>query len=611
VSPGACQAGGEGVKSGIDLSKHEKLPRKKKEPFLFIVLKENTMPSSLSSIAHWQQWVTELLPNLSTSHAMNLGLLSYAMVLLDGCGMTRLSNGLAKIEQVPTPRLRQRLREFYYEAEDKRGKKRRAVEVQDCFEGLLRGILRGWEGKKEIALTLDASTLGKRFTVLNLSVMYRGCGIPIAWKILVAGQAGAWRPIWESFIKKVSAVIPKEWKVIVMADRGLYAKWLYEAIVAVGWHPFLRVKEEMSFRAQGAAGFGTIGRQVQRHGRKWGGRGQWGERGELMEGTLLVRWEQGYKERLAVVTDLPVEQGEGAWYQMRFWVEAEYKDHKSGGLRWDETKMEDPQRAERLWLAMAVAMQRMVLVGGQEDASVQERTERLARSRPGKRRVGRPAKAWKRPRGREQSCLMQGQQSIQAAALRGEALPQGHVMAEEWPKETFAIHKTTAGWAKKEKVRRARQRHTANRQTRAQEQERTSPKEQRTQTRQRERQEQRAKVLQKREQAKQERDAAQRQSAPTQPKSEPRHLRKQEKREEREREKAQQREEHQRAKEARVQDRLERQQWHEEIARDRAERQRQKEAGGKRQRQAPPACLSAAFQIVVPREAFAPLPKPP
>ena len=27
---------------------------------------------------------------------------------------------------------------------------------------------------------------------------------------------------------------------IVLADRGLYAKWLYEHIVGLGWHPFLR-----------------------------------------------------------------------------------------------------------------------------------------------------------------------------------------------------------------------------------------------------------------------------------------------------------------------------------------------------------------------------------
>jgi hypothetical protein len=81
------------------------------------------MSSSVSSLALWQKRVGDLLPSLSRSQALVLGLLSYGMVILDGCGMTRLCNGLAKIEQVPANRLRQRLREFYYEAEALRWQK--------------------------------------------------------------------------------------------------------------------------------------------------------------------------------------------------------------------------------------------------------------------------------------------------------------------------------------------------------------------------------------------------------------------------------------------------------------------------------------------------------
>ena len=87
-----------------------------------------------------------------------------------------------------------------------------------------------------------------------------------------------------------------------------------------------------------------------------------------MEGTVLIRWEKGYEEKRVVVTDLGEKEGNVAWYQMRFWIEDEYKDYKSGGWGWEQTKMEDPQRAERLWLAMAVATQMAVLLGGEEEA---------------------------------------------------------------------------------------------------------------------------------------------------------------------------------------------------------------------------------------------------
>ena len=67
------------------------------------------MSSSLTSIALLQKRVAEMLPSLSKAEAMVLGLLSFGILILDGCGITRLSNGLAKIEQVPAGRLRHRL----------------------------------------------------------------------------------------------------------------------------------------------------------------------------------------------------------------------------------------------------------------------------------------------------------------------------------------------------------------------------------------------------------------------------------------------------------------------------------------------------------------------
>ena len=42
--------------------------------------------------------------------------------------------------------------------------------------------LSGWQGT-QLALALDVTTLGLRFTVLAISVVYRGCAMPVAWKL--------------------------------------------------------------------------------------------------------------------------------------------------------------------------------------------------------------------------------------------------------------------------------------------------------------------------------------------------------------------------------------------------------------------------------------------
>ena len=56
-----------------------------------------------------------------------------------------------------------------------------------------------------------------------------------------------------------------------------------------------------------------------------------------------------------------------AWYGLRSWIEAGFKDIKGGGLGGHHRKMHDAGRVERLWLAMAVAMVGMVGLGSQAD----------------------------------------------------------------------------------------------------------------------------------------------------------------------------------------------------------------------------------------------------
>src|SRR5260370_18928568 len=206
--------------------------------------------------------------------------------------------------------------------------------------------------------------------------------------------------------------------------------------------------------------------RVKRRGRGWKGKGEWSEHGEQMSGTVLMRWEKGYEEKLVVVTDLDEKEANAAWYQMRFWIEDEDKDHKSGGWGWEQTKMTDPKRAERQWLARAVAMQMAVLLGGLEEATEQERKRRAANKLKGKRRVGRPPKPVCRPRAREQSVLMAGQQSIQAAVMRVEEIPVGHVVSEASPKQTHSGAKPTNSWLKQSTDKEATKRYRKNKQAR-------------------------------------------------------------------------------------------------------------------------------------------------
>ena len=169
------------------------------------------------------------------------------MVLARSCALTAVSLFLATgLERKPNT-VRQQLREFCYEAKAKRGGPRQELHVESCFAPLLAWVLSWWDGT-QLALAVDATTLGQRFVVLVVSVVYRGCAIPVAWTVLPATEQHAWRGEWLRMLRQVRAVVPRGFFVIVLADRGLYARWLFQRIVRLGWHPVLRINTGGTFR---------------------------------------------------------------------------------------------------------------------------------------------------------------------------------------------------------------------------------------------------------------------------------------------------------------------------------------------------------------------------
>ncbi len=76
-----------------------------------------------------------------------------------------------------------------------------------CFAPLARWVLAHWPGTR-LALALDATSLGDRLTILAVSLVYKGCAVPIAWKILKANQKHAWNPEWLALLNLVAPFLP-------------------------------------------------------------------------------------------------------------------------------------------------------------------------------------------------------------------------------------------------------------------------------------------------------------------------------------------------------------------------------------------------------------------
>jgi Transposase DDE domain len=316
----------------------------------------------------WTAEVSTHFLRLSRPQAAVLALWSFGIVLAHRCTLPAVANILSPFLGKSFNTVRQRLREWYKNAPEKAGQHRCALEVTTCFAPLLAWVLKNWPSPR-VALALDATSLTDRLTVLSLSLVYRGTAIPVAWKVLRGNTPHAWEPEWRALLHWFAGQVDPSWTVIVMTDRGLYARWLFQEIVALGWHPMMRVTRMGKFRPEGWTKSQEFGRFVPRAGRAWQGRGvAFPRKSERrLACTLLACWAEGYEEAWYVLTDLPPQVAAVAWYGLRMWIEHGFEQFKSTGWNWQKTRISDPDRAGRMWLAIALATLWVVAVGGEHD----------------------------------------------------------------------------------------------------------------------------------------------------------------------------------------------------------------------------------------------------
>jgi hypothetical protein len=390
--------------------------------------------SNLPAIESWIATVIKHMPQLSKPQAVVLALWSFGMMIARSCGLSSVSVVIATLLGQKENTVRQRLREWYWDAPDKKGKHRRQLEVSTCFVPLLRWILSAWPAiERRLALAMDATSLADRFTVLVISVVYRACAIPVAWVVLPGNTPGAWKSHWLSLFENLRLAISPGWTVIVMADRGLYARWLYRHIVSLGWHPFLRINTGGKYRPHGESEFRPLSWAAPCPGSFWCGQIVCFKK-QPLHCTLLAHKDEQHKDPWLIVTDLLPAQAKVFWYGLRTWIECGFKDIKRGGWQWQYTRMADPVRVARHWLAIAVATLWAVSLGGEADATLPASSfEELPKTHIARRLLKNTHS------NRILSCFRRGTIVIVCQIVQGLYEPFARFYPEPWPMAPPAI----------------------------------------------------------------------------------------------------------------------------------------------------------------------------
>ena len=122
---------------------------------------------------NWTNTITQNLTNLTEPQAVVLAMMSLGMIVAQSCPLTSMSKMLAIYLKIKYCNVYQRIREWCYDAKDKKGTKkglnRTQIDVSKCFDYLIKWIISLWQSE-QLEIALDATTLGLSFTALVVSL---------------------------------------------------------------------------------------------------------------------------------------------------------------------------------------------------------------------------------------------------------------------------------------------------------------------------------------------------------------------------------------------------------------------------------------------------------
>ncbi len=299
-----------------------------------------------------QRTLEYYMPHLRESQLRGLVLWVYGTILAGSGCQNAVATALLFLGSFNS--IRQYLREWLYNGQDRANPCRVQLDVSACFVPLLKWLLDLWKSDRMV-LAIDPTMKGDQINSIVISAVYRSCAIPLAWSIMPANRPGKWMDVVVDMLEVLSESMPKQMTVLVMCDRGLRSPKLWDQIRSAGWHPYMRQSVNTVFCPDGGTRL-PARTLVPGPGHAYVGYGTAFRRPSIRRrGTMIVVWDRDQDEPWVVMTDLLPEEVGVCWYTLRFWIELGFRMLKGVGWQWQNTRRTDPERVSRHWLTLSVA----------------------------------------------------------------------------------------------------------------------------------------------------------------------------------------------------------------------------------------------------------------
>jgi hypothetical protein len=214
-----------------------------------------------------------------------------------------------------------------------------------------------------LQLTLDETPKGAHLRMLVLCVLVRKRALPLLWKCYRTDAPP--RPMPElatdllERAARLLASLPDERKpgqvaVTLLTDRGLAWPVFVDFCVTHSWHFLLRIQGQTRVRLSD----GTETRAdalAPSPGTEFHEKAEVFKNAGWKEAWVCARWPKGNEQPWLLISSWPGRPRLDRVYRRRMWQEESFRDQKSSGFKLQQSRIRDPEHANRLLLALVLA----------------------------------------------------------------------------------------------------------------------------------------------------------------------------------------------------------------------------------------------------------------
>ena len=229
-----------------------------------------------------------------------------------------------------------------------------AIRPHEWYRPLLQAALRDWTSTRHFYVALDTTVLAP-FVLIRASLVYRGRAIPLAWKAMRHASAMVSFDAYQPVLDQVRALLPIGSPITLLADRGFLHEQLIRYAQVHHWHYRIRMPGDTLV-------------QVRQHATRTVAqlRPDLGQ-AHFYHNVTIFGTAVG---PLHLVVAQPADVPQDPWYivsdqvtsrqtldeyGLRFDIEENFLDDKSGGFQVQTSEVQTPEALERLFLIIAIA----------------------------------------------------------------------------------------------------------------------------------------------------------------------------------------------------------------------------------------------------------------